>query len=124
MRAVSPSVSRAASFRHAMRGVARLIATQANARIHVGAALLATILGIWLDISLLEWAVVSLTLGMVLGAEALNTAVEWVVDRVSPEWHPLARDAKDVAAGAVLITSLAALGVGGCIYLPKLRALF
>ncbi len=123
MNTVPPSTSRAASFRHALRGIGRLVATQPNARIHLLAMLAAFALGFWLRLSPLEWAVVLLTVGMVLGAEALNTAVEWTVDRASPEWHPLARDAKDVAAGAVLLTSLAALGVGGCIYLPKLWAL-
>jgi diacylglycerol kinase (ATP) len=58
----------------------------------------------------------------VLGAEALNTAIEFVVDLVSPQWHPLARDAKDVAAAAVLLASAAALGVGLLVFIPKLLA--
>jgi diacylglycerol kinase len=58
----------------------------------------------------------------VLGAEALNTAIEFVVDLVSPQWHPLARDAKDVAAAAVLLASATALGVGLLVFIPKLLA--
>jgi diacylglycerol kinase len=116
------SVSRLASLGHALRGVRCLFATQMNARIHAGAALIVTAMGYWLDVSLLEWCLLIFTFGLVLGAEALNTAIEFVVDLVSPQWHPLARDAKDVAAAAVLLASAAALGVGLLVFIPKLLA--
>lgn len=114
------AASRIASFGHALRGVKRLLATQANARIHVCAALVVTFLGLYLSISALEWGLLCLTIGLVLCAEALNTAIEFVVDLASPAWHDLARDAKDIAAAAVLLASLAALVVGMIIFLPKL----
>jgi len=116
------AASRVASFGHALRGIKRLLSTQANARIHVCAAVIATFLGFYLNISALEWGVLCLTIGMILCAEALNTAIEFVVDLVSPDWHSLARDAKDIAAAAVLLASLAALAVGAIIFLPKLLA--
>lgn len=120
MRQTRQSVSRFASFGHAFRGIARLLATQPNARFHAVAAALVVVLGVWLGISPIEWAAICLTLGGVIAAEAMNTAVEWVVDLASPDWHALARDAKDVAAGAVLIASLTALAVGCFIFIPKL----
>lgn len=109
-----------ASVQHAARGVKRLLATQVNARIHAGAALAATATGYWLDITSLEWGLLILAMGLVLCAEGLNTAVEFVVDLASPQWSALARDAKDVAAGAVLIASVAAFGVGLAIFMPRL----
>ena len=114
------SGSRWASMRHAARGVKRLWATQMNARIHAGAVLAVTAMGYWLDISPLEWGLLILAMGLVLCAEGLNTAVEFVVDLASPRWSALARDAKDVAAGAVLIASVAAVGVGLAVFMPKL----
>jgi len=108
---------------HACRGVFHLVRTQPNARIHVLATMGTVALGVWLNISPLEWAVLALAIGLVLCAEALNTAIEHVVDLVSPQWHPLARDAKDVAAGAVLLASLAALGVGAGVFGTRLWAM-
>jgi diacylglycerol kinase len=81
-------------------------------------------LGSWLRISALEWALLSAVIGLVLCAEALNAGIEIVVDLVSPEWHRLARDAKDVAAAGVLLASLGALATGGWIFLPRLLVRF
>lgn len=114
------SVSRLASIRYAARGVGRLLATQTNARIHACAAMAVAAIGYWLEVSLIEWSLLILAIGLVLCAEGLNTAIEFVVDLASPQWHELARDAKDVAAGAVLLASIAALGVGLAVFVPKL----
>lgn len=116
------SISRVASFGHALRGLAVLL-RQPNARIHVLAGCLVVILGSWLQINANEWLAVILAIGAVMGAEALNTALELAVDLVQPEWHELARDAKDVAAAGVLICSLAALVVGVVVFGPRLWAL-
>lgn len=116
------SVSRQASFGHAIRGIGRLLLTQTNARIHACAALSVMAAAWWLRVSPVEWSVLFLAIGLVFCAEGLNTAIEFVVDLVSPQWHALARDAKDVAAGAVLLASLAAAASGGVILLPKLMA--
>ena len=115
------AVSRVASFAHAWRGL-RLFVAQPNARIHLAAAALVVALGAWLRVSNLEWVALVLAMELVMGAEALNTALEYAVDLASPEWHPLARDAKDVAAAAVLICSAGALVVGGLVFMPHLLA--
>lgn len=116
------SVSRLASFGHALRGLGVLL-RQPNAQIHVAAALAVTALGLALQVSALEWCALALAMALVLGAEALNTAIELVVDMVQPEWHALARDAKDVAAAGVLLASVGASVVGLWVLGPKLWAL-
>ena len=103
-----------------MRGIRVLFKSQVNARLHLLAATLVVALGWGLQVSAAEWLALVLTLSAVFTAEALNTALELVVDLVSPEWHALARDAKDVAAGAVLLASIGAVVVGGLVFLPKL----
>ncbi len=116
------AVSRLASFGHALRGLTVLL-RQPNARIHVGVALVVVALAWALQVSVLEWCVLALAMALVLGAEALNTAIELVVDMVQPEWHAMARDAKDVAAAGVLLCSLGAAVVGLCVFAPRLWAL-
>ncbi len=116
------AVSRLASFGHALRGLTVLL-RQPNARIHVGVALVVVALAWALQVSVLEWCALALAMALVLGAEALNTAIELVVDMVQPEWHAMARDAKDVAAAGVLLCSLGAAIVGLCVFGPRLWAL-
>ncbi|MCE9612019.1 MAG: diacylglycerol kinase family protein [Chthoniobacter sp.] len=110
------------SFGYALRGVAILVRTQANARIHLGATALAVGLGLWCGIARGEWCAVIAAIGLVWTAEGLNTALETVVNLVSPDQHPLAARAKDVAAGAVLCAALAALIIGVLVFLPHLAA--
>ncbi|MFN5096456.1 MAG: diacylglycerol kinase family protein [Limnohabitans sp.] len=112
----------ARSFGHAARGL-RVLMAQRNARVHLVAALLVLVLGVWLGLSTLEWALVSLAIALVIGAEALNTGIELAVNLAQPEWHAVARDAKDVAAAGVLVCSLGAVAVGGWVLGPKLWAL-
>ncbi|MBM4412625.1 MAG: diacylglycerol kinase family protein [Chloroflexi bacterium] len=107
-----------ASFGYAVRGIYAVAWSQRNFRIHVVAATLVCAVAWWLECSRLEWAILLITMGFVLVSEALNTAVETVVDLVSPEYHVLAARAKDVAAGAVLIAALTAVGVAVVILLP------
>ena len=113
------ATSRLASLRHAWLGL-RVFVSQPNARIHTVAAVLVVVLGWWLQVSRGEWLALLLAMGMVLTTEALNTALELAVDRASPEWHPLARDAKDVAAAAVLMASVCAAVVGLVVFVPRL----
>lgn len=108
------------SFGHALTGVLLLVRTQPNAQIHLGASLLVVGLAVALGVSNTDWALLALAMGGVWAAEALNTAVEAVVDLVSPEWHPLARDAKDLAAGGVLLATVAAVAVGLFVLAPPL----
>lgn len=113
----------ARSFGYAFRGLRILVTTQANARIHAAATLLAVGAGFALGISRGEWCAVISVCGLVWMAEGMNTAIESVVDLVSPERQPLAGRAKDVAAGAVLCAALAAAVVGAVIFAPRLWAL-
>ena len=113
------STSRIASFGHAFRGL-KVWLSEPNARIHCAAGAAVCALGMWCDVSAAEWTALVLAMGLVMGAEAMNTALERIVDLASPEWHPLARDAKDVAAAAVLLCSMAAAVVGLLVFLPYL----
>ena len=81
--------------------------------------LVVVVAGVFFDISTTEWCLVTLSIAMVIGAEAFNTAVEKLTDLASPDYHPLAGQAKDLAAGAVLICALGTLIIGFIIFLPK-----
>lgn len=108
------------SFRFAGRGVWHLIRTQRNARIHLAAAIGFTALAIWLGFDATRLAILWLTMALVIVTEAINTTVEAVVDLITDRYHPLARIAKDAAAGAVLIAAIGAVAVGAAIFLPAL----
>lgn len=107
------------AFGYAFRGIAALFSGEAHAKIHIVATLLVIILGLILKIARWEWCVILLCIGGVLMAEAFNTAIERVCDRVSPDYHPLIRDAKDIAAAAVLLFVIAAVIIGLIIFVPK-----
>ncbi len=111
------------SFRYALQGLADMFRTQPNARFHVVASVSVVTAGFWLEISRLEWLAVVLCLAFVLALEAVNTALEYLTDLVSPEYHQLAGKAKDAAAGAVLVAAIGAAVVGGVVFLPKVWAL-
>jgi len=113
-----------ASFGYAVRGLRTYLATQPNARLHLLAAAAVCATGFWLRVSALEWCVLVGAIGFVWTAEALNTALEFGIDLASPEYHPLAAKAKDVAAGAVLAASVTAAVIGAIIFGPKLVAAF
>lgn len=91
-------------------------------QIHCVAVVLVTTAGIWLEISRTEWCICLLLFGLILALEMVNTAIEAVTDLASEEYHPLAKKAKDTAAGAVLIAAVAAAAIGMIIFLPKLLA--
>lgn len=116
-------VKRARSFSHAWRGLKIIVRTQHNAWLHTLAAVSAVVLGFYFYISITEWFALILSIGLVLVAEAFNTALEFDIDLTSPEYHPFARDTKDVAAGAVLIAALTALIIGLIIFIPKVTVL-
>jgi diacylglycerol kinase (ATP) len=109
---------RVRSFRHALSGIWRMIQCQHNAWIHAAATLGVLVAGFLLHISTADWCWVVLAISTVWTAEALNTAFEFLADAASPEFHPLVRDAKDVAAGAVLLTAIAAAVIGAIIFWP------
>lgn len=107
------------SFKYAFNGI-RLLFREHNPRIHVAAAALAIILGFSFRISIIEWIIVILLIGLVLAAEAVNSAIERLADRISLEKDPLLGEAKDLAAGAVLFCAIAAAAIGAIIFIPKL----
>jgi diacylglycerol kinase (ATP) len=108
------------SFAHAFAGLRTFLATQRNARIHAVAAAGAVALGVLADLTRPEWCAIVLAIALVLATEALNTALEFLADAASPDFHPLVKKAKDVAAAAVLIAAAAAVVVGVLIFRPHL----
>lgn len=112
--------SRITAFGHAFRGWGYVLKTQQNAWIHSLVATLVLVMGFWLQISTTEWAILIVTIAMVFTAEFINTSIEAVVDLASPTHHPLAKVGKDVGAGAVLVSALAAVIVGLLILGPPL----
>ena len=115
---------RVRSLRHAIAWIARMIRCQHNAWIHAGATLIVLIAAFLFQVTAADWCWIILAISIVWTAEALNTAFEFLADAASPEFHPLVRDAKDVAAGAVLITAIAAAVIGAIIFWPHVMRLF
>lgn len=114
--------SRIAAFGHAFRGWWYVLMTQQNAWIHSLFATAVILVGLWLGLKPIDWAVIVLTIAMVFTAEFINTAIEAVVDLASPVHHPLAKVGKDVGAGAVLVSALAGVVIGLLILGPPLWA--
>ena len=117
------SVGLLRSFRFALEGVSYVIRTQRNARIELVFGIAIAVLAAWLRVTTIEWAVLVLAMALVLTLEALNTAIELAVTLASPERDPLAKAAKDVSAGMVLIAALASIVVGLVILGPRLLLL-
>jgi len=110
----------AARLRYAAHGIAHACRTELHMRIHAGAATLVCLLAAALRVSALEWAMLLGLCALVITAELVNTAVERAVDLATEERHPLAKAAKDTAAGAVLAASLFAIAAGAIIFIPHL----
>lgn len=108
------------SFTYAWKGIRFLLIEEHNARIHCVVICLVTGAGFFFDISKGEWIAVAGCCGMVLAAEAFNSAIERLVDLVSPDYLPLAGRVKDMAAGGVLICAVAAVVIGCIIFIPRL----
>ncbi|CAH1214082.1 Undecaprenol kinase [Paenibacillus plantiphilus] len=107
----------------ALSGIGHALRTQRHMRFHVMMAVLVIAAGLWFRISGLEWVIVLLTAALVIAAELFNTAIESIVDLASPGQHPLAKAAKDIAAGAVLVLAFAAVVIGLIVFLPHMRIL-
>lgn len=101
----------------------RFASRERNFRIDIVCAIITIILGFVCQISAFEWLVVVACFGLVLGGEALNSALEYIVDLASPDYHVLAGKAKDCAAGAVLLFAVASFVIGCIIFIPKLLVL-
>lgn len=107
------------SFGYAFEGIFTCIRNERNMKIHVAVTLLVIIVGFVLGLSITEWCICLGLFGLVMALELVNTAVEAVVDLVTAERHPLAKIAKDTAAGAVLIAAIMAAVIGLLIFVPK-----
>jgi diacylglycerol kinase len=108
------------SFKYAFNGIKEFIITEHNARIHLTATIAVTIASFIFHISTQEAVMVAIAIGMVWTAEMFNTCIEKIMDFISAEKHPAIKSIKDIAAGAVLITSLAAFVIGLIIFIPKI----
>ena len=107
-------------FLNAFRGMYVVFKTTRHIYIHILAALLAIVLGFYYHISSVEWIAIVFAIGFVFVSEIFNTAIEIDIDLTSPEYHPFAKDTKDVAAAAVLLSAFVAVIVGLIIFLPKI----
>ena len=112
------------SFKYALQGFASSFRTERNMKIHVVATILVIILGIYLKLNLIEWSIITIAIVIVISAELFNTAIETIVDMVSPQKNEKAKLAKDISAGAVLILAIGSAIVGFIIFLPKIIAIF
>ena len=108
------------SFRSASSGLLFALRTQRNARIQVLIAAAVVVLGLWLDLEAVEWAILALTIGFVLAAEMVNTVAESLVDLTCPDYDPRAKVVKDVTAGAVLLGAIFSVLVGLLVLGPSL----
>lgn len=114
---------RARSFRYAGKGLKSLVSYEHNARIHLVAAIVAVAVGFFLNISAVEWCIIVMCIAAVLSAEAVNSAVEALADRITVDRDPFIGRAKDLGAAAVFLVAVAALIAGLIIFLPKLLTL-
>jgi diacylglycerol kinase len=112
------------SFGYALIGIRDLVRSEQNARIHLFISACVILAGFLFDLSVTEWCIVALCIGLVFAAEAFNTVIEKLADHLFPERHETARFVKDVAAGGVLIGVLMAAVCGILIFLPKLLDFF
>lgn len=111
------------SFTYAFDGLKYAFKYEQNILVHTLATILVIIAGIFFKISLTEWLVLALIIGLVIATELINTSIEATIDLITKEVHPLAKIAKDTAAAAVLVFGLTAIVIGCIIFLPKILVL-
>ena len=112
--------NRLKSVGYALKGAILLVKTEASIKIQVFIAIVVTAAGFYFNISTLEWIIQIFAIGMVLGIEGLNTAIEKIADYVQPEFDKKIGFIKDISAGAVMLVSMAAAIIGLIIYIPKI----
>ncbi len=111
--------SRVQSFLFAFKGIIILLKSEPNARIHLVAMICAVALGIVFRINTFEWISLAIVIGLVFLSELFNTAIEKLADVVDPEWNKKIGQIKDLSAGAVLVSAIISLIVGGMVFIPK-----
>ena len=108
------------SFKYAWQGIIQAYKGEQNLKIHTFIAILVIVFGFFLKISYVEWLVCLILIGLVIMAEFINTALEYVVDLASPHIHPLAKAAKDTASAGVLMMAIISAVIGLVIFIPKI----
>lgn len=111
------------SFRYAICGIVMAVRSERNVKIHLFFAVAAISFGFVLSISVIEWLFIFVAIGGMLTAEMINSAIEKTVDLYTKEYHPIAKQAKDIAAGGVLIFAVTSVMIGILIFYPKLHHL-
>ncbi|OLS41650.1 diacylglycerol kinase family protein [Bacillus sp. MRMR6] len=106
------------SFSFAIHGIGSAIQTERNMRIHLGSTVLVIVLSVFFSISKTEWLFILIAISGMFALELVNTAIERVVDLITEDYHPLAKQAKDIAAGAVFIYALVSVAIGAIIFWP------
>lgn len=108
------------ALKNSMAGIEHTLKTQRNLKIQIGFAILAIVCAVILDLSAIEWMILWLVIGSVLFAEMINTAIEVMLDLYTQDFNETVKIAKDIASGAVLISSIVSVIVGGILFLPKI----
>lgn len=103
----------------ALKGAVKLLTTEHSVMVQVSIGVLMVVAGFYFEISMTEWMLQTLAIGLVLGIEGLNTAVEKIADFIHPEFHEKIGFIKDIAAGAVFFAAMTAIAIGLMIYMPK-----
>ena len=111
------------SFKHAVTGLLTALKFGRNIKVHCGVSLCVIAGGFYFDVSILEWLVLLIVMSQVMVVELLNSAIEFVVDLVTPEYHLFAKYAKDIAAGAVLLSASVAVVIGIIVFLPYILSI-
>ena len=112
------------SFKYAIEGIISSFKTERNMKIHVLAMIVVIALGLFFKLNKVEWCFIIIAIASVISAELFNTAIETVVDMVSPEKNPKAKLVKDIAAGAVLVVAIGAAIIGFIIFGPQIINVF
>ncbi|MDR6122321.1 undecaprenol kinase [Bacillus sp. SLBN-46] len=112
------------SFSYAVTGILTALHSERNMRIHLISSIVVFLLSIFFSITRMEWIVILFAIGGMFSLELINTAIERVVDLVTKEYHPLAKQAKDIAAGAVFLYAVLSVIVGSIIFIPYIFKLF
>jgi len=108
------------SFKYAIEGILKTIKDERNIKIHILAVIIVIIMGILYDISKIEWIICIILFGLVISSEIINTSIERTVDLITKEENKLAKQAKDAAAGAVLVNAIISMIIAGIIWIPKI----
>lgn len=112
------------SFKYAAEGIFTFLRNERNGKVQFAAAVIAILLGVWLNITAPEWTAIVLCIAVVLSLEMINTALEKLSNYIQPELHPAIKTIKDISAGAVLLSAVASLIIGIIIFLPRVILLF